>query len=119
MPLYQTRCSVCRKVDSVFRKIAERDDLPACACGGVVAREIVAPAFHASFTPYESPITGKMIESKTQQREDLAASGCVLNEPGLKQEIERTRQALIAQDEAKLDKAVDEVVCALNVSGRI
>ncbi|MEQ9634608.1 MAG: hypothetical protein RLW68_00840 [Devosia marina] len=33
------------------------------------------------FQPFESPATGKMITSRTELREDLAASGCRLLEP--------------------------------------
>ena len=31
--------------------------------------------------PYQSPVTGKMITSRSQQREDLKASGCRIVEP--------------------------------------
>lgn len=59
-----------------------------------------------NFQSYQSPTTGRVITSKTQRREDMAASGCVDYEPSL---IAHQQQR-IAREDAELDKKVDEHV---------
>jgi hypothetical protein len=39
------------------------------------------PMVVSDLEPYESPMTGKIITSKSEQREDLAKSGCRLLDP--------------------------------------
>jgi hypothetical protein len=41
----------------------------------------VLPMVVSDLEPYESPMTGKIITSKSEQREDLAKSGCRLLDP--------------------------------------
>jgi hypothetical protein len=55
---------------------------------------------------YESPVTGKWIEGKVARKNDLAASGCVEYEDGMREEQERR----FAKEDAQLDKKVDEIV---------
>lgn len=55
---------------------------------------------------YESPVTGKWIEGKVARRNDLAASGCVEYEAGMKEE----QVARHAKEDAAFDKKVDDVV---------
>jgi len=59
-----------------------------------------------NFPAYQSPTTGRVITSKTQRREDMAASGCVDYEPSLIQE----QQKRYAREDAEIDKKVDEHV---------
>lgn len=42
----------------------------------------IAPFVWGSFTPFESPATGKWITSRVEHREDLARSGCRVVEAG-------------------------------------
>lgn len=55
---------------------------------------------------YESPVTGKWIEGRVARRNDLASSGCVEYEDGMKEEQQRR----FAKEDAQLDKDVDEIV---------
>lgn len=120
MPLYQTRCTLCRAVGQIHRVVEERNNVPPCTvCGGKREREISAPAVRGEIAPYESPVTGKMITSRTQMREDLAKSGCVINEPGLKREIEKRKVVLQNEAAEKVVAKVDDVVGSLAASGRI
>jgi hypothetical protein len=41
----------------------------------------VLPMVVSDLEPYESPMTGQIITSKSEQREDLAKSGCRLLDP--------------------------------------
>ena len=55
---------------------------------------------------YQSPITGKWIDGRVARKNDLASSGCVEYDPGMKSEQDRR----FAQEDAALDKKVDEHV---------
>ena len=44
-------------------------------------RVIKPPRVVTDLEPYESPVTGEWITSRSQQREDLAKSGCRIVEP--------------------------------------
>ena len=120
MPLYNTKCPACGGVATVFRKIAEMDNLPPCdSCGTPVARVLSAPRVLAGFEPYISPATGKMISSHSQRADDLKRSGSFLYEPGVKEDIARNRIAREERDFAPVAAAVDETVRALVASGKI
>ncbi len=77
MPVYEYECGCCGKHKDQFAKVEERDiNKPKC-CGNEMERKISAPAVQAEFAPYRSQVTGKMIESRTQHRNMLKATGCV------------------------------------------
>lgn len=44
-------------------------------------RVIKAPRIMTDLDSYQSPVTGELITSRSQQREDLARSGCRIVEP--------------------------------------
>jgi putative FmdB family regulatory protein len=117
--MYDLGCQSCGNRTVVFRRLAEMDNLPACSCGGNFERLVSAPAIQASFSPYQSPATGKMIESRTAAREDLRRSGCILNEPGLDRDVKRWGQESKEKAFAPISKGVDSVVSALVNSGQI
>lgn len=119
MPMYDIGCQTCGSRATIFRKLAEYDNLPACACGGSVERLVSAPAVQAGFSEYISPATGKVISSRNAAREDLARSGCLLNEPGLDRDIQRWGQESREKAFAPISKGVDSVVSALVNSGQI
>lgn len=119
MPMYDVLCSLCEKRDVVVRTVEQRDmNLPVC-CDSPMHRIISAPAVQAGFEPYESPKSGKWIASRTQQREDLKRTGSFLYEPGVREQIARTKQEKWNETLADVDKKVDNVVRDLHTSGRI
>lgn len=59
-----------------------------------------------SFDAYESPASGKIISNSSARRDDLARTGCIEYDPGIRQDQERNTKA----DDAALDKLVDETV---------
>jgi len=75
MPIYSIMCSECGHRDTMFRKIANMYDVPE-HCGKPMIRLIDAPAVQTDIPPYQSPIDGRWIDSKTARREDLKRSGC-------------------------------------------
>lgn len=75
MPYYDIQCKTCGSVDTVFRKIAEYDDLPEC-CGAKMSRKVCAPNVIADIQPYRSMIDGRMIESRVEHRKHLKEHGC-------------------------------------------
>jgi putative FmdB family regulatory protein len=106
MPLYEMLCQNGHKFDR-FIKLSNIDEPQTCECNAQAHRVISACMFSidaTNFPAYQSPTTGRIITSKTQRREDMAASGCVDYEPSL---IEHQAKR-IAREDAELDKKVEE-----------
>lgn len=59
-----------------------------------------------SFDAYESPSSGKVISSHADRNDDLARTGCIEYDPGIRQDQERNTKA---GDEA-INRLVDETV---------
>lgn len=120
MPLYDTKCRKCGAVDTLFRKIAEKDNLPSCdSCGGTLDRVLSAPMVIGEFHPYVSPATGAYIDSRTKRADDLRKSGSFLLEPGVKEDIARNRMAREERDFLPIANAVDETVRSMVNSGKL
>lgn len=114
MPLYETRCKSCAAQSQVFRTVENRDRLPGCDCGGLLERIISAPYVRGDITPYVSPATGRVINSRAQMQYDLDVSGKMIDEPGLKKDIARRkdekREELFAPVAASIDQTVRNLV---------
>lgn len=104
MPLYDFKCTKCGIKEERFAGVEEREQ--ACSCGWKMERLISAPAFRAPMQPYQSPITGKWVDGEKMRREDLARSGSIPYDPGMKQDADRKAKEV----EVQLDKAVDKAV---------
>lgn len=63
--------------DGAFRDPGTGERMPVPERKGICLPRIVTEQFQ----PFESPATGKMITSRAELRDDLAASGCRLLEP--------------------------------------
>jgi hypothetical protein len=104
----------------MFRKLAEYNNLPACSyCSTTMIRLVCAPAVIADFVPYKSPSTGKIIESRSAQTEDLKRSGKFLYEPGVEKDIARNRIDIEEKTFAPISNAVDNIVRDLVNNGKV
>jgi putative FmdB family regulatory protein len=113
VPLYEYKCRWCGGEETGFRKVDLRHDFECSKCGNWSDLQVSAPAIHSEIQPYESPTTGKMIESRAQRREDLKASGCVEWDRGMKEEVQRRvleREALL---EREVERTIDSTIAAL------
>jgi putative FmdB family regulatory protein len=120
MPLYTTICKKCGSRDSIYKKIDERDNLPSCnSCDGECQRIIEAPSVHAAFQAYTSPNTGKYIESRDAQRNDLRASGAFLYEKGVEQDVARNKIRAQEKAFAPIERAIDDTVRNLVNNGKL
>lgn len=118
MPLYATKCPVCQRENTIWRRIADRDNLPTCECGTVVVRVLVAPTIIPEIQPFVSP-NGAYITSRSEWREDLKKNNAIPLEPGLKEDIAKN---LVAEKErafAPIAQAVDNTVAALVSAGKL
>ena len=117
MPFYEYHCSC--KSHTLYRKIADRDAASLCQdCGGQLLRQqITAPSLKL-FSPYRSPIDGSWIDSPNQRREDLAKSGCVEWEPGIKQDLPRLRKEAAEKNFKPIEKALETTFRDMVASGR-
>ena len=108
MPLYNLICENGHKFDR-FIKLANLDEPQTCECNAKATRMLSTPMFSidaTNFPAYQSPSTGRWITSKSQRREDMAASGCVDYEPSLVNDQQRR----IEREDMELEKKVDEHV---------
>lgn len=71
------------------------------------------------FASYVSPGTGKIINSRLAQQDDLKRSGAILAEPGLDKDIARNKAAKADREFAPVAAAVDKTISQLVNSGQI
>lgn len=106
MPTYEYECGVCNTVEDHYRRVESRDDAPVC-CKRRMTRLISrVMGFVQQNICYDSPIDGRPITSKQARIDDLARNNCQEYDPCMKQDYQRR----IADDEKRLDKAVDETI---------
>lgn len=118
MPCYSTRCLTCSKRGTVYRRVAERDNLDPCECGGVISRVIDKPMV-AIFPEYDSPLDGRPITSRAQRNEDLRKAKAYEWEPGIEKDIARKKEYEKAAAFQPISDAVDDIVRDLNTSGKL
>lgn len=113
MPIYGYKCDDCGGVFDVVRRVSEHQRQEHCVCGAWAGQVITAPIViipaHMRFdapSGYESPATGQIITNNRQRINDLASSGCIEYEPGMRQDADRR----VVDDDKALDKAVDDTV---------
>jgi len=113
MPRYGYKCPVClRSFDRILR-VSEHKSEMECDCGGMARQVITAPTVvipaHMRWDSqpgYESPASGQIITTNRQRINDLAATGCVEYDPGMRQDVDQR----VIDDDKALDKAVDDTV---------
>lgn len=72
-----------------------------------------APMVIGDFTPYDCPITGKMIEGRRAHEENLKRHDCRILEPGERADNTRNGQLAIEAENKKRDAAIDGIVDAV------
>lgn len=118
MPYYDFCCNTCGETSPHFRKVEQRN-VPQYCCGAEAVRVISAPALRVEISSYVSPASGRVINSRVQQRDDLAREDCVLNEPGFKSDIARHAAVLKERNLVKIDASVDKMAAAMHSSNLI
>lgn len=103
MPLYDYMCWRCNREETLFRHVADRNDAPVCHDRPMLRALSKPSIFVARDICYDSPIDGRPITNKQARIEDLARSGCIEYDPGVKQDYQRR----ITRDEQDLDAKVD------------
>lgn len=120
MPMYDHECRNCGERLVLFLRISALDKLQSCpACGRYLTRLVSAPAVHGEITPYQSPVTGKMITSRNAAREDLHSTGYTVLEPGMREQIKQNRARRLEETANKVEHLVAKTAGELAASGRI
>jgi hypothetical protein len=110
MPIYESLCGVCKKVQEYVRPASQYLDTPFC-CGKKTVKGIFTPPFAQVDIPaYVSPVSGKLINSRTQRKEDLKANNCRPWE-GMEQE-KKVAQERAKDEEKKADAKIEEAAVA-------
>ncbi len=82
--LYSYRCLTCKKVTDAARSIDNRNDCPACDCGGKTRKIISLYTVHSDMEPYYDPnlqthIQGKQHRARGMKEQGVQASNCLAN----------------------------------------
>jgi hypothetical protein len=111
MPVYESLCIKCNKRYEYIQRVADSHVTPEC-CGEHTDKRIFTPslAVRVDFPAYESPASGKMITTRKERAEDMAATGCRPWEGQESEQKESNRQKAYAEekDDAALTKVVEE-----------
>lgn len=107
MPLHDYSCGKCKVFFEAFCPVAALQEPVLHSCGEVATRRFLhAPRVQGDITPYDCPVTGKWIESRSEHRNNLKKHGAHVLEPG---EVEQDRKARQRRDE-DIEKAADTAV---------
>jgi hypothetical protein len=108
MPCYEALCHVCGKVQDYYRPASDYLNTPYC-CGKKTEKVILtAPYGVVDIPAYQSPISGKWINSRRERTEDLKRNDCRPWENMEQETKEAARRA--KYEEEKQDKAIEKSV---------
>ena len=106
--IYEAQCEKCGRVEEYVRSAKECYDTPEC-CGQKMQKVILtAPYGVVDIPAYQSPITGRWINSRRERIEDLKRNDCRPWEGKEQETKEAARRA--AYDEQKQDAALEKSV---------
>jgi len=109
MPCYEYECPNGHKFDKYLRMADYKQPQP-CECGEL-GNKLFSPATIVnSFESYESPIDGSVISTPAKRREDLARSGSVPYEPGMRQDADTRAKESEVKLEREMDNTVDRLL---------
>lgn len=107
MPMYEAQCLICGNEQDYHRTVANYLDTPEC-CGQKMQKMISAPSFIVDIPAYVSPVSGKLINSRQQRKEDLKRTNCREWE-GMEQE-NKVAQQRAKDEEKRQDAKIEEAV---------
>jgi putative FmdB family regulatory protein len=124
MPIYEYYCHRCEERKERFLPVSRYKEPQDCTdkisqfvCGYPLKRLISVPMMVSvqADISYESPTSGKMINSYRARAEDLAESNCVAYDPDQKQDQVRNVKAADDKLENKITGFVEQEIAALPV----
>lgn len=111
MPTYVYRCRSGHEFER-FLPISEYDSPQKCSCGDVGIKQLCAPilAYAQRECLYDCPITGEVISSYAQHKNNLAKHGCQQYDPEMRKDAARFREGKQKDLESALDRTVEEII---------
>jgi hypothetical protein len=108
MPVYEALCKKCGQYQDYYQSIANCRDTPEC-CGEKTEKVIrTAPYGLVDIPAYVSPVSGRLINSRADRREDFKRTDCRPWE-GMEQET-KAAQERAKDEEKKADAKLEEAV---------
>ena len=106
--IYESICRQCGKVHEYIKPAAQCYETPEC-CGQKTEKVILtAPYGVVDIPAYQSPVSGRWINSRRERNEDLKRNDCRPWEGKEQETKEAARRA--AYDEQKQDVAIEKSV---------
>lgn len=115
MPLYRYHCASCNTQREEVKSVETRLDVFCC---GERATKLIDAVFigqGVSFKEYLSPVTERLISSPTSERDELARTGCIISEPGVREDIARNREAVREATFKPIHKTIESRVTAMEI----
>lgn len=109
MPIYDYRCVSCGRMDTAFRRVADRFDSPEC-CEKPMRKVIGAPMVVADIPGYTSPVDGRWIEGRRARQDDLKRHGCREYDPGERTQLAARKQREEADFERQVGQSVEAAI---------
>ena len=112
MPIYESRCKECGTVHEYYQTASKCRETPFC-CGFQTEKIILTAPFGVVDIPaYQSPVSGKWINSRRERAEDLKQTGSRPWE-GMEQEqkeADRVKAYTEAEQDKKLEKTIESTI---------
>ena len=110
MPIFESKCDKCGTIHEYVRPVSQYLDTPDC-CGQKTVKGIfTAPYGLVDIPAYVSPVSGRLINSRSERKEDLKRTGSRPWE-GMEQE-KKVAQARAKDEEKKTDQAIEKAAVA-------
>ena len=75
MPIFESKCDKCGTIHEYVRPVSQYLDTPDC-CGQKTVKGIfTAPYGLVDIPAYVSPVSGRLINSRSERKEDLKRTG--------------------------------------------
>jgi len=110
MPIYEASCPECGAYHTYYQAVNNCYETPFCDCGAKTEKGVfTAPMGIVDIPAYQSPVTGRWINSRSQRAEDLKRNGCRPWE-GMEQEkkeADRQKAYAEADEDKKLTRSAE------------
>lgn len=115
MPTYEYQCHAGHVTHHVTSYRNYQESVPCGTCTEMAQRVFTPPVMvkAAQDVHYTSPVTGEVIQSHAQRREDMARHGAIEYDPEMKKDVDRRREESMQQFEASIDRTVEEEIAKM------
>ena len=79
MPTYEYQCADCQQITEAWRRVDDRNNCPACECGGETKKIVSGYKVHADMEPYYDENLQTYIKGKQHRQQVMKEQGVFEN----------------------------------------